>query len=73
MKNGKYHKIGLRISPFEAKCLRDTPPCIWSSYLPEVDDDIDIEIDDKDIRVDTYRASGRQVVNMSIRLRVQLG
>jgi peptide chain release factor 2 len=25
---------------------------------PEVDDDIDIEIEDKEIRVDTYRASG---------------
>ncbi len=26
--------------------------------LPELDDDVDIEINDKDIRIDTYRASG---------------
>jgi len=50
------HRL-VRISPFDANAKRHTS---FASVLvsPEVDDDIDIEIDEKDIRVDTYRASG---------------
>jgi len=50
------HRL-VRISPFDANAKRHTS---FASVLvsPEVDDDIDIEVDEKDIRVDTYRASG---------------
>ena len=50
------HRL-VRISPFDSNARRHTS---FASVMvsPEVDDDIDIEIEDKDIRVDTYRASG---------------
>lgn len=50
------HRL-VRISPFDSNAKRHTS---FTSVMvsPEVDDDIDIEIEDKDIRVDTYRASG---------------
>ncbi|MDQ1325733.1 MAG: peptide chain release factor 2 [Campylobacterota bacterium] len=50
------HRL-VRISPFDSNAKRHTS---FSSVMvsPEIDDDIDIDIEDKDIRVDTYRASG---------------
>lgn len=50
------HRL-VRISPFDANAKRHTS---FSSVQvsPEIDDDIDIVIEDKDIRIDTYRASG---------------
>lgn len=50
------HRL-VRISPFDANAKRHTS---FSSVQvsPELDDDIDIVIEDKDIRIDTYRASG---------------
>jgi peptide chain release factor 2 len=50
------HRL-VRISPFDSNAKRHTS---FSSVMvsPEVDDDIDIAIEDKDIRIDTYRASG---------------
>ena len=50
------HRL-VRISPFDSNAKRHTS---FTSVMvsPEVDDDIDILIEDKDIRVDTYRASG---------------
>ena len=50
------HRL-VRISPFDSNAKRHTS---FSSVMvsPEVDDNIDIVIEDKDIRVDTYRASG---------------
>ncbi len=50
------HRL-VRISPFDSNAKRHTS---FSSVMvsPEVDDDIDIDIEDRDIRVDTYRASG---------------
>ena len=47
----------VRISPFDATGRRHTS-FASVSVLPEVDRDIKIEIADKDLRVDTYRASG---------------
>ena len=50
------HRLG-RISPFDAARRRHTS--FSSVYVyPEVDDDIEIEVLDKDLRIDTYRASG---------------
>jgi peptide chain release factor 2 len=50
------HRL-VRISPFDANKRRHTS---FSAVLvyPEVDEDVDIEIRDDDIRVDTFRASG---------------
>jgi peptide chain release factor 2 len=50
------HRL-VRISPFDSNAKRHTS---FSSVMvsPEVDDDIDIVVEDRDIRVDTYRASG---------------
>jgi len=57
------HRL-VRISPFDANKRRHTS--FASVYVyPEVEDDIDIEIDEKELRIDTYRASsaGGQHVN----------
>lgn len=50
------HRL-VRKSPFNANSKRHTSFC--SVFVsPEIDDDIDVEINKVDIRVDTYRASG---------------
>ncbi|MDR2645211.1 MAG: peptide chain release factor 2 [Endomicrobium sp.] len=50
------HRL-VRISPFDSNKRRHTS---FSSVdvIPEIEDNIDIIIEDKDIRIDTYRASG---------------
>jgi peptide chain release factor 2 len=50
------HRL-VRISPFDANKRRHTS---FASVFatPEVDQNIDINIDEKDLRIDTYRASG---------------
>jgi len=50
------HRL-VRISPFDANSRRHTSFASVFVY-PEVDDDIKIEINDDDLRVDTYRSSG---------------
>ncbi len=47
----------MRISPFDANKRRHTSFAAVIVY-PEVEGDIDIEIRDEDIKMDTYRASG---------------
>lgn len=50
------HRL-VRISPFDSAARRHTSfASVW--VYPAVDDTIDIEIDESDVRVDTYRASG---------------
>jgi len=50
------HRL-VRISPFDAGKRRHTSFASVFVY-PEVEDDIEIEVRDEDLRVDTYRASG---------------
>ncbi len=50
------HRL-VRISPFDANSRRHTSFCSVHVY-PIVEDNIEIEIKDEEIRVDTYRASG---------------
>lgn len=51
------HRL-VRISPFDANKRRHTSFAAVFVY-PEVDDSIDIEINPSDLRIDTYRASGK--------------
>ncbi len=50
------HRL-VRISPFDANSRRHTSFCSVHVF-PIVEDNIEIEIKDEDLRVDTYRASG---------------
>ena len=55
-KESGIHRL-VRISPFDSNSRRHTSfSSVWIS--PYVDDDVQIEILDKDLRIDTFRASG---------------
>ncbi|MEE1516887.1 MAG: peptide chain release factor 2 [Lachnospiraceae bacterium] len=50
------HRL-VRISPFNAAGKRQTS-FVSCDVMPDIDDDIDIEINDDDLKIDTYRAGG---------------
>lgn len=50
------HRL-VRISPFDSQARRHTAFASVTA-VPEIDDEIDVEIDEKELRVDTYRSSG---------------
>ena len=50
------HRL-VRISPFDSNARRHTSfASVW--VYPVIDDSIDIEVSESDVRIDTYRASG---------------
>lgn len=50
------HRL-VRISPFDSNAKRHTSfASVW--VYPEIDDNVDVDIPESDVRVDTYRASG---------------
>ena len=50
------HRL-VRISPFNAQGKRQTS-FVSLDVMPDIEEDVDVEIKDEDIRVDTYRSSG---------------
>ncbi len=50
------HRL-VRISPFNAAGKRQTS-FVSCDVMPEIEEDLDVEINDDDLRIDTYRSSG---------------
>ena len=59
--NAKFREMGIhrlvRISPFNAAGKRQTS-FVSCDVMPDIEEDVDIEVRDEDIRIDTYRSSG---------------
>jgi peptide chain release factor 2 len=51
------HRL-VRISPFDANKKRHTSFCSVD-VIAELEDEVDVPLDEKDLRIDTYRASGK--------------
>ena len=65
------HRL-VRISPFDSGARRHTSfASVWS--LSAITDDINIKIDDKDLRIDTYRSSGAGGQHVNTTDSTQLG
>ncbi len=50
------HRL-VRISPFNAQGKRQTS-FVSLDVMPDIEDDVDVDVRDEDIRIDTYRSSG---------------
>ena len=64
------HRL-VRISPFNAAGKRQTS-FVSCDVMPDIEEDLDVEINDDDLRIDTYRSSGAggQVLWYSARMSV---
>ena len=57
LKSEKGVHLLVRISPFNAQGKRQTS-FVSLDVMPDIEGDLDVDIDEKDLRIDTYRSSG---------------